>query len=142
MKKLPPILHATAFFFACSIITQGASAATLNWTGASGTDLLWATPGNWNPSGPPGVTDGALFIDNGATNDTGAAVADNILAADLTIQSLAYSQTNGFHNTVINSGVTLTVCTVVEKFSGLRSTAGGGGGAGLASIGASRGGRA
>src|SRR6476620_12793851 len=46
-------------------------AATYTWSGASGTDLSWQTPGNWSPAGPPGTFDDANFSDLGSTNALG-----------------------------------------------------------------------
>lgn len=106
--KITPLQFLT--MFAAAFFTSGiASAGTYSWTGASGTDLLWATPGNWDPAGPPTLTDSAIFNDEGATNSSGADAADNVVGADFSIAALAYSQTNGFHNTFLASGVTLVV---------------------------------
>lgn len=95
--------------FAVLALTPLAGAAPFVWTAASGTDLLWATPGNWSPSGPPGTVDTALFGNTALTNNAGAAAADNILAASRVIQVLLYTNNAGFHNTLLNPGVTLTI---------------------------------
>ena len=105
-----------------------ASGATLTWSGAGGTDLLWSTPGNWSPAGPPGAADAVLFNDLGATNASGLYYPDNFLSASRSIASLAYGQTNGFHNTFLNPGVTLTVsnnATGNAVFTGTGTDAGG-----------------
>ncbi len=77
-------------------------AATLDWTGASGTDSNWATPGNWSPAGPPGAADSARFFDLGAG-------IPSTVAANRSILSLTYGQTNGTHTTLIDTGRTLTL---------------------------------
>jgi autotransporter-associated beta strand protein len=84
-----------------------ASAATFNWTGASGADTFWTTPGNWSAGGPPGDSDTAAFYDDGAAFD--ATTVNNIVSANHTIQSLVFGQTNGFHSTLTQPGVTLTL---------------------------------
>jgi len=86
---------------------QTSFADTNVWTGASGTDLLWATPANWSPAGPPSTPDDAQFFDPGAAIDL--STPNNIVAQSRTIRSLWYGQTNGFHYTLLNPGVTLTL---------------------------------
>lgn len=90
-------------------LTPLAESAPYTWTAASGTDLLWVTPGNWSPSGPPGATDTALLGNTALTNNTGAAAADNILATSRVIQTLLYTNNTGFHNTLLNPSVMLTI---------------------------------
>src|SRR6185312_12392525 len=82
--------------------TQISSAAPIVWSGASTPDLLWATPGNWTPSGPPSATDDAQFFDPGAIFDLSA--PNNIVGENRTVQSLWFGQTNGMHDTLINPG--------------------------------------
>lgn len=87
---------------------QTASAATNLWTGASGTDLFWSTAGNWLPSGSPGAADDAQF--SNTVTVANAATVNNIVSANQVVRSLWYRQTNGgYHNTVINPGITLTL---------------------------------
>ena len=86
---------------------HGAKAAQYEWTGASGSDLLWATPANWLPSGPPGVADDARLSDGGAAADTNT--VSNIVGTSLRIRSLWVAPTNLFQNTEILPGVTLEV---------------------------------
>jgi len=100
-------LYAIIAVLTAVFTAQPSSAATNVWSGASGTDLLWATPSNWSPAGPPSTLDDAQFFDPGAALDLSA--PNNIVAQNRTIQSLWYGQTNGFHYTLINPGVTLTV---------------------------------
>lgn len=98
-------------FAACALAQL--AGAQIVWTGASGTDLNWSTPGNWSPSGPPGASDDAQFLDAGATND--AVSINNVLSTDATVQSIYIGPTNGStttpeaFNTLIDPGVVLTV---------------------------------
>lgn len=87
------------------------SAQVLNWTAASGTDLQWATPGNWSPSGPPGVANTVWFNNTGLVIGTGASFIDNIVSASTAIRTLQYSNNTvgSSHNTLLNPGVTLLV---------------------------------
>ena len=94
-------------------MTQLAGAATSIWTAGSGTDFLWTTPGNWTPTSP-GSTDTALFNNNAVTNAAGTNAIDNILTVSRTIQSLQLTNTTGYHNTLINPGVTLTVSNLAS----------------------------
>jgi hypothetical protein len=92
-------------FFVASFV-QPAFSAPYIWTG-SDPSLLWSNGANWSPTGPPGELDDARFFDLGATND--AVSVNNIVSSSAAIQALWYGQTNGFHNTLINAGITLTV---------------------------------
>jgi autotransporter-associated beta strand protein len=84
-------------------------AATFTWSGASGSDQYWSTPGNWNPAGPPAAEDVAFFNDDGATTVAGDWNPNNRLSASHTVANLIYGNTNGFHNTILEPGVTLTI---------------------------------
>jgi fibronectin-binding autotransporter adhesin len=101
-------------FLALATLVTGLGAvpahgATLNWSGAGDAELLWSTPGNWSPAGPPGAGDLAFFRDDGATNGSGVFFANNVLAVSTTVANLTFGNTNGFHNTLLQPGVTLTV---------------------------------
>src|SRR5690349_11158344 len=112
MKKHPYTFWAVAAVAMIAILPT-ANAATNTWTGTSGTDIFWPTPGNWNPSGPPGVGDEARFFNQGAVND---ATIDNIVTANTTIERLWIGQTNPpNHNMTINAGVTLTVMGTADN---------------------------
>ena len=102
-KSVVPLSHAVMLFIVASLPVSG---APYIWTG-SDPSLLWSSGANWSPTGPPGELDDALFFDLGATNDSVS--VNNIVSSSTSIQALSYGQTNGFHNTFINSGVTLTV---------------------------------
>ena len=87
---------------------QSARAATNLWTGGSGTDLFWSTTSNWSPSGPPAASDDVQFTNTATVLN--AATSNNIVSANTVVRSLWYRQTNGgYHNTLINPGVTLTI---------------------------------
>ena len=79
-------------------------AAAFDWTGA---DFFWSTPAAWSPVGPPGPNDDVRFFDPGAAPD--AATVNNTVSADTTIRSLWFGNTNGFHNMLIEPGITLTL---------------------------------
>ncbi|MGC3956841.1 MAG: pectinesterase family protein [Verrucomicrobiota bacterium] len=84
------------------------SAATIAWTGASGTDTNWSTPGNWS-GGLPTSADDVKFFDAGTNGIAGT--PNNLVDGAFTgpIGSLQYGNTNGFHTTFIAPGQTLTV---------------------------------
>jgi hypothetical protein len=77
------------------------------WTGASGEEVDWSDGENWGNGLFPGPADNVKFYDLGATNAAGA--INNVVDANLTINSLQSGQTNGSHATLIAPGVTLTV---------------------------------
>lgn len=83
-------------------------AATISWTGASGTDTNWSNAANWN-GGLPTSADDVKFFDTGS-NGT-AATPNNLVDGAFVgpIGSLQYGNTNGFHTTFIAPGTTLTV---------------------------------
>src|SRR6266700_226085 len=66
------------------------AATSYTWSGASGTDLFWPTPGNWSPAGPPGSNDDANFFDLGTTNALGQ--MSSIATANRTIHALRLGQ--------------------------------------------------
>src|SRR6476659_8613779 len=70
----------------CPADSRFLMAATYTWSGASGTDLSWPTPGNWSPSGPPGTFDDANFSDLGSTNALGQ--PSSIATVNRTIRAL------------------------------------------------------
>lgn len=101
--KSPYIITAIA----AALTTPISPGAPIIWSGASGTDLLWSTPGNWTPPGPPSATDDAQFFDQGAALDLTA--PNNIVGENRTVQSLWFGQTNGIQYSLIDPGVTLTL---------------------------------
>jgi hypothetical protein len=104
-KLIVPLPHAVMLFLIASFV-QPALSAPYIWTG-NDTGLLWSSGANWSPTGPPGELDDARFFDLGATNDPVS--VNNRVSTSTSIQALWYGQTNGFHNTLIDSGATLTV---------------------------------
>jgi autotransporter-associated beta strand protein len=95
-------LVSTIIALAC--LRHPASAASFDWLGG---DLLWPTPANWSPLGPPGPNDDARFFDPGGAPD--ANTVNNVVSVDTTVRSLWFGHTNGFHNMLIEPGVTLTL---------------------------------
>src|SRR5580692_4186920 len=102
--RLSAIVSAMAF-----LANSTACAQTAIWSGHDATNGLnfnWSDSTNWT-GGTPGPATNIYFFDPGANSSQG--VVDNIVNSNTTILSLNYGNTNGFHTTQINSGVTLTV---------------------------------
>lgn len=84
-------------------------AQTVIWTGADAIGNIntnWSDANNWT-GGVPGAAASIYFFDFGASGVQGS--VDNVVSASIAISSLQYGNTNGFHTTQINSGVTLMV---------------------------------
>ncbi|HSU52790.1 MAG TPA: hypothetical protein VLT36_01880 [Candidatus Dormibacteraeota bacterium] len=92
------------------------------WVGPDGVNMNWSDGANWLLPPVPGVLDIPLFNNVGMANAAGPASVDNIVDANLTVAGLTYVETNGFHNTVINSGVTLTVSNTTPTIALLSGT--------------------
>src|SRR6185437_11785357 len=76
MKKLPVRLTSSGAGIACLALTLFAAQSSfgaVTWTGASGVDTNWSTPGNWDSGVAPVSTDDVKFFDTGAV-----ATASNI----------------------------------------------------------------
>ncbi|MBI5388192.1 MAG: autotransporter-associated beta strand repeat-containing protein [Verrucomicrobia bacterium] len=90
--------------------TQTLHAAASVWSGAAG-DRAWSNLDNWSGGVPTATTD-TVF---GSANTTGGAgpagASNNVVDASLAIQSLAYTNTAGFHHTRIEAGMTLTLAS-------------------------------
>jgi len=109
----PKYLYSAIVTLTVILTAQASPAATNVWTGASGADLLWSTPANWDPAGPPAPGDDAQFFDQGAVFDL--STPNNIVAQSRTIRTLWFGQTNGSYYTLINPGVTLTLSGTVTN---------------------------
>lgn len=107
MKLIFAQVRVLSALTALTVITHFAAAAPFDWTGASGLNVLWSTPDNWTPLGPPALNDDARFFDAGAAGDI--VTINSTVSADTTIRTLWFGQTNGIHNLLIEPGVTLTV---------------------------------
>lgn len=86
-----------------------AIAQTVVWSGSDANrnvNTNWNDASNWT-GGTPGPATNICFYDTGANAVQGA--VDNIVNVNTTILSLQYGNTNGFHTTQIEGGVTLTV---------------------------------
>jgi hypothetical protein len=93
---------------AWSFVTAAAGGLPGNgvWSAGGGFDYNWSTAANWT-GGTPGPGNSATFAAPGATTTL---VTNNIVATNVTIQSLLYATNNsGYHTTLIADGVTLTV---------------------------------
>ena len=92
---------------ALGFIGLNAFAATSVWNGPATTNTanLWSDS-NWTPSAPATIDD-VKFYDLGAI--PGVSNINNTVGADITIGSLQYGNTNGFHTTLIDSGATLNI---------------------------------
>ena len=67
----------------------------------------WSTVGNWSPTGAPGSSNDVQFSDVGLIGSSGT--ANNTVDTACTLDSLTYGQTNNYHTTLINPGLTLSV---------------------------------
>ena len=87
-------------------------------------DTNWSSAANWLPNVVPNASSNVVFNDSGAVTDP--VTIDNVVDTSTTIQQLAFRQTNGFHNTLILPGVTLTISNAVAAtnlFAGTDATA-------------------
>jgi autotransporter-associated beta strand protein len=84
-------------------------AQTIVWSGNDATNNVntnWSDANNWT-GGTPGPATNICFFNPGANGTQD--VVNNIVAGNTTILSLQYGNTNNYHTTLINPGVTLTV---------------------------------
>lgn len=84
-------------------------AQTVIWSGhdaTNGVNFDWSDTTNWM-GGTPGSAANIEFFDPGASSSQG--VVNNVVNSNTTVLSLEYGNTNGFHTTQINLGVTLTI---------------------------------
>ena len=91
--------------------TAPAWGAAPTWSGTAG-DTLWSSEGNWSPIGVPGTSDNVRFANDGAADIPvvqGGAVNNVVDVAFLSasINSLAYVNTVGFHNTLVIDSLTV-----------------------------------
>jgi pectin methylesterase-like acyl-CoA thioesterase len=86
-----------------------AGAATISWSGASGTDTNWSTPGNWAGAVVPAGGDDVKFTDAG--NNLTVGLPNNLMDGGFAgyIGSLSLANSNGFHTIVITPGKTLAI---------------------------------
>lgn len=86
--------------------TTGGSLGSGVWSGGGGLDMNWSTAANWT-GGTPGPGFNAIFATPGSTN---VPVTNNIVSTNISVLGLYYNtNANGFHTTLIQDGVTLTV---------------------------------
>jgi autotransporter-associated beta strand protein len=103
-----------------------ATAAPFNpvkvWT--AGVNGNWSNAGNWSPSGTPGSSNDVQLSDVGIVGTI--ATPDNTVDGPFNIGSLTYGQTNNYHTTLIDSGLTLIVSGTNGLEAGTGTAAGDG----------------
>lgn len=123
MKKIPAAAKCftpttTALCALLLAAVPESPAATIVWSGASGTDTNWSTAANWT-GGLPGASDDVKFFNPGA-NATVSNI-NNVVdggAFGGTIASLQFGNTNNFHTTLIPAGQSLTVAGALQVGTG------------------------
>jgi cysteine-rich repeat protein len=103
MLRRPALWHTLAsLILTVSLVLASAEAhaTTYSWNVASGD---WFTPGNWSPTGTPGLGDN-VTISNGGTCTLDAAVSIN----DFTLSTLAASTLTGSGTLTVNGLLTWT----------------------------------
>ncbi len=98
-----------AALLACAIPSHFASAATVIWTAASGTDTNWSNGANWSGAAAPTGADDVKFFDTGTNLTIGLPNTFVDGAFTGSIGSLQLGQTNGFHTIAIATGQTLNI---------------------------------
>jgi autotransporter-associated beta strand protein len=96
----------------CLLAAPVARAATITWTGASGTDTNWSDTANWD-IGVPGSADDVVLSTNETVADTSI---NNVVDTGFitSVNSLTYSPTSAvglpaYQNTLISDGQTLSI---------------------------------
>jgi hypothetical protein len=91
--------------------TTLAQAALQTWNGGAG-DTFWSSEGNWSPSGVPGANVNVRFTTDGVSDNPFAlgGVVNNAVDGlfGTSINSLAYMNIAGFHNTQVLDTLTVT----------------------------------
>jgi len=129
MKPAPTSLILALLLSIPLAVLRPASAATVVWSGAdSAVTTNWSDGLNWFGNLAPGAVDTAVLGTNGMSTGPGSGQVDNIVSASTTVGALMYAPTNGFRNTFIAPGSTLTISntTVTSSLlSGTQTDAGG-----------------
>src|SRR5215203_14716 len=89
MKYPSPYIRTLALVSAILLTTHVVPAAVFEWTSAGGVDFNWSSAANWNPAGPPGTADTALFGVTATTNDLSA--INNVVNSTRTVTALSYT---------------------------------------------------
>lgn len=106
-----PSLLASALCLLAVWPAQAQTTQTNIWVGTAG-DTNWSTAGNWTNNLLPTPTSFVILTNYGSTGLPGAPGAPNIIVTnDTAINALQIMNTNitGFHNILINPGVTLSI---------------------------------
>ena len=115
-----PLFPIRVFVIALGLLLSvaGVSAATIVWSGASGTDTNWSTAGNWVGGTVPAGGDDVKLVDAGTNLVAGVANSLVDLSFGGYIGSLQFGQSNGFHTVQIAAGQTLNLTNVGGLFVG------------------------
>lgn len=81
--------------------------APIVWSGGGGANQSWSDGNNWLSGVSPQPMDNVYFFNNGAVSTVSN--INNVVDAAFggTVSSISYANTNNYHTTLINSGVTL-----------------------------------
>ena len=103
-RRLLPLLALTNLLTVKPLL-----AAAVIWSGVDATGNIntnWSDANNWS-GGTPGATTSIQFFNAGAASAVNS--VNNIVDTTTTVLTLQYANTNNFHTTLINPGVTLNV---------------------------------
>ncbi|HVM50059.1 MAG TPA: autotransporter-associated beta strand repeat-containing protein, partial [Candidatus Acidoferrum sp.] len=101
-----PVVVPVTNTFTVTMATGGTFNPLKVWSPA-GVNGDWSTAANWAPNGAPGSSNDVQFCDLGIVPSVGT--PDNTVDSAFNIGSLTYGQTNDYHTTLIDPGLTLTV---------------------------------
>jgi poly(beta-D-mannuronate) lyase len=93
---------------------------TMLWNvGVTPATTNWSAPLNWTNItsggfGPPGASNDVLFANAGTT--AGSNVVTSVVDSDVTINSLLFTNTTGYHNVLIGAGHTLTLAGIIPGY--------------------------
>jgi autotransporter-associated beta strand protein len=106
MKNTFPQMRALAVLAANLLAIHLASGQAITWSGGGGANTAWALGANWAGT-VPGLANDVSFLDGAAASTVSN--INNVVDASLSIRSLRYANSNGFHTTLIAPGQTLTI---------------------------------
>jgi len=91
------------------LISLNGPAATIVWSGGSGTDTNWSNGNNWNGAAAPGGGDDVKFFDAGSNLTQG--LPNSLVDASFAgyVGSLQLGNSNGLHTIVIAAGASLSL---------------------------------
>ncbi|HEX3987811.1 MAG TPA: hypothetical protein VHZ30_00180, partial [Verrucomicrobiae bacterium] len=111
MKRIISVLRLLTALSAAFGLCTVAPGQIVVWTNSpSNTTTNWSDALNWQGNIVPGAGNTAFFDNNlSMAPAEGTNYVDNIVGQNFLVMGLTYAETNGFHNTFINPGLTLTV---------------------------------